>query len=1482
MTRSGAGPSERPVSEASSAPNDARATPPSAETIRLVAEAVFAMINAQPARQMQQPAPTMEQVPHQRDEPRRVEQVVVEPLVPRRATERQLKHVMGFNPPMFSGLGTPSQAEDWLSRVKRVLTATETEEWQMTTITTFLLDGDARLWWEDLELHLLRGRQLTNVSMEEFSRLFLTRYLPSAQRIALENEFLKLVQGDSSVDEYLHEFTRLCRYASSTFADEERKTNRFYEGLRDDLRLLLSGPMTQGFLTLVNTARSLEKDMKNVQAKESAGDKRSEFKVPNSSKSVFRKWNKKARTSVQPPLLVLLGRLRVEPRVHVLLVESRDTLPVTAGADVPSPRGRFISRIGVPSSMAKDKLDVLLPNECSMRADRICGVKIRIGSQEFHLQASLLPLVEFGVIFGMYWLSEQQAYIDCVHKKVKLGTGRETTFTGLKWLSKTLMSALQVVKAVRAGAVLLFTLVEVAKPKPTLDSISVVSEYPNVFPGDLPGAPPQREINFTIELVPGAKSVARSPYRLARKEMTELKVQLQELLEQGYVHPSSSPCSAPVFFVKKKDKNLRLCIDYRELNKLTEKNKYPILRIDDIFDQLVGSTVYSKLDLKSGYYQLRIRESDIPKIAFSTRYRHYEFTVMPFGLANAPSVFMDLMNKTFTEYLDHFLIVFIDDILVYSQCEDDHFKHLHLVLETLRRNQLYAKFSKCEFWLSSVAFLGHIVSGEGIAVDPAKIVAIRDGLGCVLLQHGSVIAYDSRQLKVHKRNYPVHDLELAAVIFALKLWRHYLYGVNVDIYTNHKSLKYLLDQKDVNMRQRRWMEFLGDYTFKIHYVPGKGNAVAAALSRRAPAQANWLSVHDERLVWELEALEISCVDKQSSAEVLLNWTEVQYDLTDRIQHALDVDSSIKQLMIEASGGSNSQYEVVDGLLWKDGLLCVLNVGTLRVELLYEAHHTKYTIHPGSTKMYHDVKKLFWWAGLKKDVALYVAKCQTCALVKAECQKLGGFLKSMPITEWKFDDITMDFVHGLPKSQKGNDAIWVVVDRLTKVSHFIPHRKDDSVEKLSKLYVDNIVRPHGVPRSIVSDRDGRFTSNDWRLVQQMLGTKLSFSTAFHPQTDGQTERVNRTTEDMLHMCVLDFRKQWEDHLYLVEFAYNNSYQASIEMSPFEALFGRRCRTPLSWLETGESELYKSQEVEDATSLVRTIRERLLIAQDRQTKYYNAKHRNAEFAVGDWVYLKIKPFKGVSRVRRLKKLNPRYLGPFEVLERIGEAAYRLRLSVELSGLHDVFHISVLRKAVQEPSQVIAVDQVPIDNELTTKVKPVRIECSKVKRLRNKEIRMVKEARSREFAVSLRHVESVESIQAIATPDPIVELPLTAESIESVLDEVRPYLMSDGGNVALHEINGNIVRLKLQGACGSCPSSVMTMKMGIERRLMEKIPDIVAVEPITDEVIGLELNEENIEEVSLVVVIYSYGLIVFISCISDVIQVIMISIYGDAIQI
>ncbi|GKD59511.1 putative reverse transcriptase domain-containing protein [Tanacetum coccineum] len=387
--------------------------------------------------------------------------------------------------------------------------------------------------------------------------------------------------------------------------------------------------------------------------------------------------------------------------------------------------------------------------------------------------------------------------------------------------------------------------------KRRLEDIPVVREFPEIFPEYLPGLPPVCQVEFQIDEMPGAAPVAQAPYRLAPSEMQELTDQLQELADR--------------------DGSFRMCIDYRELNKLTVNNRYPLPRIDDLFDQLQGSSTSSKIDLRSGYHQLRVRDGDIPKTAFRTRYGHYEFQVMPFGLTNAPAVFMDLMNHVCNLYLDKFMIVFIDDILICSRNKEEHEDHLRIILELLKKEKLYANFSKCDFWISTVQFLGHVIDNRGIHVDPAKIKAVKDwaspttsteirqflgllcealilalpegnndfivycdaslqGLGAVLMQREKVIAYASRQLKPHEENYTTYDLELGAVVFALKIWRHYLYGTKCTVLTGYKSLQHILDQKELNMRQRRWLELLADYDCEIRYHPRKVNVVADALS----------------------------------------------------------------------------------------------------------------------------------------------------------------------------------------------------------------------------------------------------------------------------------------------------------------------------------------------------------------------------------------------------------------------------------------------------------------------------------------------------------------------------------------------------------------------------------------------------------------------------------------------------------------------------
>nr|GEW69314.1 putative reverse transcriptase domain-containing protein [Tanacetum cinerariifolium] len=555
-----------------------------------------------------------------------------------------------------------------------------------------------------------------------------------------------------------------------------------------------------------------------------------------------------------------------------------------------------------------------------------------------------------------------------------------------------------------------------------------------------------------------------------------------------------------VLFVKKKDGSFHMCIDYRELKKFTIKNLYPLPRFDDLFDQLQGARYFSMIDLRSSYHQLRVHDDDISKTAFRTRYGHFEFTIMPFGLTNAPAIFMDLMNRVCKPYLDKFVIVFIDDILIYSKMKEDHENHLRLILDLLRKEKLYAKFSKCEFWLQEVYFLGHVVNHDGIHVDPSKIEAVKSwkapttpsevrsflglagyyrrfienlskiakpltsltqknqkyewgekqknafqtlkdnlcnapilslsdragdfvvycdalnqGLRCVLMQMDKVIAYASRQLKIHEKNYMTHDLELGAVVFALKIWRYYLYGTKSVIYTDHKILQHIFDQKKLNMHQKRWLELFSDYECEIKYHLGKANVVADALSRNKRVKPR---------------------RKRAMA------VTIQSGVKGLILAAQGEAFKDKNVIAEGLNGTDQQTEKREdvSLHYMDRIWVPL-VGDIRTKVMDKAHKTRYSVHLRADKMYYDLRDMYWWPGMKKEIAIYVSKCLTCTKVKAKHQRPSGLLQQPEIPEWKWEKISMDFITKLPRSSSGHDAIWVIIDRLTKSAHFLAIRED---------------------------------------------------------------------------------------------------------------------------------------------------------------------------------------------------------------------------------------------------------------------------------------------------------------------------------------------------------------------------------------------------------------------------------------------------------
>ncbi|KAL0562072.1 hypothetical protein IC582_002522 [Cucumis melo] len=1109
------------------------------------------------------------------------------------------------------------------------------------------------------------------------------------------------------------------------------------------------------------------------------------------------------RTEAEKAGTVVTGTLPVLGHYALVLFDSGSSHSFISSA--------FVSHARLEVEPLHHVLSVSTPSgECMLSKEKVKACQIEIAGHVIEVTLIVLDMLDFDVILGMDWLAANHASIDCSRKEVTFNPPSLASFKFKGGGSKSLP---QIISAIRASKLLsqgtwgiLASVVDTREADVSLSSEPVVRDYPDVFPEELPRLPPHREVEFAIELEPGTVPISRAPYRMAPAELKELKVQLQELLDKGFIRPSVSPWGAPVLFVKKKDGSMRLCIDYRELNKVTVKNRYPLPRIDDLFDQLQGATVFSKIDLRSGYHQLRIKDEDVPKTAFRSRYGHYEFIVMSFGLTNAPAVFMDLMNRVFREFLDTFLIVFIDDILIYSKTEAEHEEHLRMVLQTLRGNKLYAKFSKCEFWLKQVSFLGHVVSKAGVSVDPAKIEAVtgwtrpstvsevrsflglagyyrrfvenfsriatpltqltrkgapfvwskacedsfqtlkqklvtapvltvpdgsgnfviysdasKKGLGCVLMQQGKVVAYASRQLKSHEQNYPTHDLELAAVVFALKIWRHYLYGEKIQIFTDHKSLKYFFTQKELNMRQRRWLELVKDYDCEILYHPGKANVVADALSRKVSHSAA-LITRQAPLHRDLERAEIAV--SVGAVTMQLAQLTVQPTLRQRIIDAQSNDPYLVENRGLAEAGQTAEFSLSsDGGLLFERRLCVPSDSAVKTELLSEAHSSPFSMHPGSTKMYQDLKRVYWWRNMKREVAEFVSRCLVCQQVKAPRQKPAGLLQPLSIPEWKWENVSMDFITGLPRTLRGFTVIWVVVDRLTKSAHFIPGKSTYTASKWAQLYMSEIVRLHGVPVSIVSDRDARFTSKFWKGLQTAMGTRLDFSTAFHPQTDGQTERLNQVLEDMLRACALEFPGSWDSHLHLMEFAYNNSYQATIGMAPFKALYGRCCRSPVCWGEVGEQRLMGPELVQSTNEAIQKIRSRMHTAQSRQKSYADVRRKDLEFEIGDKVFLKVAPMKGVLRFERRGKLSPRFVGPFEILERIGPVAYRLALPPSLSTVHDVFHVSMLRKYVPDPSHVVDYEPLEIDENLSYVEQPVEVLAREVKTLRNKQIPLVK---------------------------------------------------------------------------------------------------------------------------------------------------------------
>lgn len=898
--------------------------------------------------------------------------------------------------------------------------------------------------------------------------------------------------------------------------------------------------------------------------------------------------------------------------------------------------------------------------------------------------------------------------------------------------------------------------VQALEPSPSMPP-NELSMYSDILVNDMPNElPPLRTVNHDINLEPGLAPPYKQPYRLSFDEQTELKRQLTDMLAKGFIRPSHSPFGAPVLFVQKKDGSKRLCVDYRALNRQTVKNRYPLPLIDDVLDHLAGAKWFTTLDLHSGYHQVRITPQDIPKTAFRTKYGHYEYVVMPFGLCNAPATFQRLMNDLLRDFLDDFVCVYLDDIIVFSPDRETHLVHVTKVLDCLRAEKLYVKLKKCSFFQRSVEYLGHIVTPEGVKVDPKKVEVVKNwpqpqnsrellsflglagyfrrfiphfskiaqplyqltqqsvkfewspacqesfqhlrlrltsapvlrlpnkhgtfivscdasgfAVGAMLEQVDAadqkphVIAYFSKKMTPSETRYPIREQELLALVAALKHWEHYLRGRPFIVYTDHQSLIYIQTQKHLTGRLARWHNFMVDFEFEVRYRPGKNNPVADALSRAPDLELNLLlldtiSPDHQRQIKDAYSLDPTF---EPIFTLLKTGNPVPKALAQTIKHYRLVDDFLFYTAI------------VDD--WPHERLCLPDC-EYRRHVLHDSHDAPIAGHPGLLRTYLLLQDSYYWPAMKRHIQEYIRKCRVCQQSKHSTRNQSGLLQPLPVPLQRWEEVTLDFVSGIPRTSRGNDCVLTFTDRLSKRAHFVPTQKTCTAEMAAKLYFDNVVRLHGISKVFISDRDVRFINPFWKTVHALMGTKLNFTAANHPEADGQSERTNETMIQLLRLIqgyTHANPQDWDLHLTAAEIAYNNYTQGSTHISPYELDTGCKPRLPGQPRQIDEQSLDASNFIEGQEARLKLAQDLLAQAQDAQAKYANRHRHQQTFSPGDYVLVH-KNWYQAPWSKEHDKLGVIWHGPLKVLKKIDEKAYVLELP-EVSQKHRVFPIVALRK-------------------------------------------------------------------------------------------------------------------------------------------------------------------------------------------------------------
>ena len=899
---------------------------------------------------------------------------------------------------------------------------------------------------------------------------------------------------------------------------------------------------------------------------------------------------------------------------------------------------------------------------------------------------------------------------------------------------------------------------------------------------------PHRPYDLKINIDEDSTPPLGHMYSLSQTELVALREFIDDHLATGFIRPSRSPYGAPVLFAKKKDGGLRLCVDFRGLNKITKKDRYPLPLITDLLDSSGKARIYTKIDLQHAYHLVRIAEGDEWKTAFRTRYGSFEWQVMPFGLTNSPAAFQRFMNDIFADMLDVCVIVYLDDILIYSDNMETHQEHVREVLRRLRQNGLFAGAHKCTFHADTVEYLGYILSPMGLSMDPAKVQTIQDwpeprkvkdvqsflgfanfyrrfiheysdivipltrltrkdlkwnftaacreafeklktaflsapvlthwipdtqmtvetdasdyaiaAILSITLSDGEIhpVAFHSRTLTAPELNYDTHDKELLAIFEAFQKWRHYLEGSGtpVDVVTDHKNLEYFATTKLLTRRQARWSEFLSQFHMIIRFRPGRLGTKPDALTRRwdvypKEGDSDYAKVNPQNLrpVFTQEQLASSLRATYYSGPILravgiMDIGQLHKD----ILSAQRSDTYISEHNSEPRWSTDEQ-----GLVRYDDRIWVPDSEDLRLRVLLYHHDHPISGHFGQNKTLELIRRGYTWPSVRSFVKDYCKSCTACARSKASRHRPYGKLRQLPIPEKPWNSISMDFIEQLPSSE-GFTAILVIVDRLSKQSIFIPTHDTITSMQLAQLFVLHVFSKHGVPSHVTSDRGTEFVSHFFRSLGKALDMRLHFTSGYHPEGDGQTERTNQTLEQYLRIYCNYQQDNWKELLPLAEFAYNNAPSATTGISPFFANKGYHPNITVH----PERDLSSARAKEfavDLDELHQELRSQIAEAQKRYQGPADARRAPApDFKVGDKVFVKAAHFR---TTRPSKKLSEKNLGPFEIIAQVGPASFTLRLPDQLRAVHPVFHVSQLESAtpntipnrVQPPPPPIEVD-------------------------------------------------------------------------------------------------------------------------------------------------------------------------------------------------